>query len=229
MSKAKSSQYFGSITAKQAAEGIKIARENALDLFAEAELLFKHFHYQRSLALAVLAIEEAGKESIIWQILMAKDSKTIKAAWRDYRSHTKKNLMWVFEMYFHEGARKLEDFRPIFDETNDHGFQLEKVKQLAFYTDAHSNCRWSWPKKNIDKELAENILSIAKRRVRPRTKFSNSEKLLEICEKQAKLLPSKTLNDQKNILLAIYHEAEEKGALPKGSYKEMKQFIEIGI
>jgi len=60
--------FTGALTAKTAATGIHFANENARSLLADAELLYVNGRYERCAALAILAIEEAGKSTILRSI-----------------------------------------------------------------------------------------------------------------------------------------------------------------
>jgi len=85
------SQFFGYITPRQAAAGIEAALTNAQSLCADAQLLLKRERWSRAAALSILAIEEAGKVSIIREIPLARNSDDLKLAWRSYRTHSKKS------------------------------------------------------------------------------------------------------------------------------------------
>ena len=58
-------QYKGKLTAEEVAAGINAARQNAKRLFHSAEILFANGDYATSVSLAILAIEESGKSSIL--------------------------------------------------------------------------------------------------------------------------------------------------------------------
>jgi AbiV family abortive infection protein len=88
-------QYAGRLTVQQAAEGIAVALRNAYSLVRDAELLLQHGRHARATALAILAIEEAGKVPIIRAILLARTEAELRDEWRAYRSHTKKNVLYI--------------------------------------------------------------------------------------------------------------------------------------
>jgi AbiV family abortive infection protein len=85
-------------------------------------------------SLAALAIEEAGKASISRELALASNEQDLKEAWLDYRSHTRKNVMWLFVELIESGARQLDDFRPMFDPESVHPELLDHIKQLGFYS-----------------------------------------------------------------------------------------------
>src|SRR5262245_39384520 len=105
-------QYSGPLSIEQAAEGIRRALENARSLLADAELLVEHRRWARAASLAILAIEEAGKVPLVRALLLARDANELKDEWRAYRSHTKKNVLWILPELAAQGARFLEDLRP---------------------------------------------------------------------------------------------------------------------
>ncbi|GEM_PF-4403187 len=98
-------QYSGRLSAAQIAEGINLARRNASRLAADSASLLDAGRLPSATALAVLAIEEAGKCSILREIALARDERELPEAWRSYRSHTTKNRTWLFvELFLREGG-----------------------------------------------------------------------------------------------------------------------------
>lgn len=165
-------QYKGKLTAAQIASGMNAASENAHRLAADARLLVDAGRFPTAASLAVLSIEESGKVSILRALALARNDEELRESWKEYRSHTAKNLAWVLPDLVQQGARSLEDLRPIFDPSSDHPQVLDHVKQLGFYTDCLRNAHWSVPDAVIDKDLAVSLVTIAemfarKRRVTP--------------------------------------------------------------
>lgn len=218
-------QYKGKLTPKQAAEGIKAAVENSASLLTDAKLLFDNRRFERSVALSVLAIEEAGKISIIRSILMEDAPGELKKSWQEYRRHTDKNLSWILPELASKGARHLEDMRQIFNKGNDHGQTLENLKQLSFYTDAFSNSKWSLPKDVIDEKIAKAILSIADILAKKDNSAMTSEKELELWVKHMKPVWKQEMLKMKQALINCYSEAESLGLISKGKTKEMTDFV----
>jgi hypothetical protein len=70
--------------------------------------------------------------------------------------------MWLFVQMFRKGARRLGDFRPLFEDGAEHPYLLDNLKQLGFYTDCLGKKHWSMPDDVIDQELAMQIVSIAR-------------------------------------------------------------------
>ncbi|MBK7946775.1 MAG: AbiV family abortive infection protein [Flavobacteriales bacterium] len=157
----KGTQYSQRLSPRKAAEGMAAATENAVSLLSDAQLLFDNVRYERSVALAILAIEDAGKVSILRLILVQDDPKEINRSWKDYRSHTSKNVQWQLPALVADGAGQLEEFRGLFDRNSSHAAQLDTLKQAAFYTDAVGACDWTTPKQIVTKEVAEAIMLIA--------------------------------------------------------------------
>jgi len=219
----KDKQYKQSLTPQTAAEGINAANENAQDLLSDVELLFENGKYERATALAILAIEEAGKPAILRSILVEDDPKAIKKAWQNYRKHTAKNAMWIMPDLFSKGARKLFDFEPMFKETSDHPQMLDNLKQLTFYTDAFSNCKWSLPKNVVDKELANKIIGIAKMFCSKEQPACTKQEM-ELWIKHIKPVWKKDTLLMKQALVNFYQEAELSGIYKEGSAKAMGDF-----
>lgn len=88
-------QYRGSLSPAQIAAGMNAARENASRLLNDAKLLAQSERYASATALAILSVEEVGKDGFLRELSYANDPKAIKNAWRRYRSHTSKNAIWV--------------------------------------------------------------------------------------------------------------------------------------
>lgn len=218
-------QYKEKLDPKTAAEGIKLAEKNAASLFLDAQLLFDNGRFERCVALAILAIEEAGKSSIIRSILLAEDPKELKKEWQNYRRHTEKNLSWILPDLVAKGASQLEDLRPIFQKENDHGQVLDSLKQLSFYTDIFSKRKWSMPSEVIDEELAKGILQTAKVMTNKKTDGLNSEEGLKLWIKHIKPVWKQDMFKMKEGLIACYSEAEELGLLEKGKTDEMVNFL----
>jgi AbiV family abortive infection protein len=157
----KARQYRGRLSSAEIAEGINVARRNAERLAKDARLLFENDRYPSALALAILAIEETGKSGVLRQIAVASDDKKLISQWRDYRTHTTKNAHWpLLDMYF-KGARRLEDFLPMFDPNAQHPQMMDRVKQLSLYTDSFKKGFWAVPEHVVKKELAEGMLVVA--------------------------------------------------------------------
>lgn len=219
-------QYKGQLTPAQAAEGIRVAAQNAKNLLADAELLLENGRWARACALAILAIEEAGKTAILRGMLLARNGEELKHERRAYRSHVKKNLTWIFPQLVSEGARKLDSFRRIFDEDSDHGLLLESVKQMAFYSDACGDCHWSLPTSVIDQELAETMVSVARIVVSPEASAMSTEAELELWVRHMRPVWKQSVEEMKLALLKCYVEAKEKGILSgERSPEDMAKFL----
>lgn len=218
-------QYKDKLDPKSAAEGIRLANYNANSLLEDAQLLFDNDRFERCVALSILAIEEAGKSSIIRSILLTDDQKELKKEWQNYRRHTEKNLSWIVPELISKGARRLEDLRPMVDADSDHGHALDNLKQLSFYTDIFSARKWSFPSKVIDQELANGILSTAKIMVKKENDGLNSEQGLELWVKHLKPVWKQEMIKMKQALINCYNEAESLGIIEEGKTNEMVKFL----
>lgn len=154
--------YKGRLTAEQIAEGMTAADENAVRLVEDAEVLLARGSFATAASLAALAIEEAGKESILRALAVARTDEEVLGCWKDYRSHTRKNAAWLLPDLFASGARQLEDFGPMFAENADHTAILDNLKQLGFYTDCLGKAHWTRPADIIDGKLAKQLVLAAK-------------------------------------------------------------------
>ena len=161
MAKRKLSQYTGSLTPSQIADGMNAASRNARRLADDALTLFEQASYPTSASLAVLSIEESGKVSILRQLAMFPDYSSHKSIWRDYRNHRSKNVGWILPELVAKGARDLDSLRPATQAGAEHTALLDNVKQIGFYTDCLGNAHWSEPEHVIDKSLAQTLIHTA--------------------------------------------------------------------
>ena len=153
------------------------AANNARRLFEDAATLLAAGRFPSAASLAILSIEECGKVSILRMLVVARSDAEVAETWRNYRSHTRKNVAWLLPQLAAAGARKLDDLSPLFDENSDHPFVLDQIKQLGFYTDCLGKAHWSVPTETIDKELAQMLVRIAQVLARGQTHNEDEVKL----------------------------------------------------
>ena len=220
----RSKQYQSDLNPKIAAEGIKLAYENAISLLNDAGLLYNHGRYERCVSLSILAIEESGKSTIIRSLLLADDNTYLKKEWKNYRKHTEKNLSWILPDLVSNGARTLEDLKKIFDPTSDHGQILDNLKQLSFYTDIFSSAKWSTPSEVIDKDIATIIFSTAQSIVKI-DRVLTTERELELWVKHIKPVKGLGLNKMKQALKDCYLEAASLGLIEEWKIDELIRFL----
>jgi hypothetical protein len=80
------------------------ASDNARRLAEDAQALFDRGSSATAASLAMLAVEEAGKVSILRTLLTAKSDNDLREEWKRYRRHTEKNQFLL--MYEHvQGGR----------------------------------------------------------------------------------------------------------------------------
>jgi len=218
-------QYNQTLTPENAAKGIKAAIENSKSLLSDALLLFDNERYERTVALAILAIEEAGKPAILRSIMLENDPKQLKKEWQNYRRHTEKNSNWIVPELISKGARHIEEMRPTVDKDSDHGQVLDNLKQLSFYSDVFSKCKWSTPNKVVNRELAESILSVAKVMVAKDDDAMTTEAELSLWIKHLKPVWKQDMLKMKQALINCYQEAEDLGLIKKGLTQQMVAFV----
>lgn len=155
-------QYVGPLSPKEIADGMNTARENARRLYADAKLLFDAKRYSSACALAILSVEEAGKPAILRRISGVTDQAKLKNLWREYRTHTAKNRIWIVRDLAMAGARSIDDLKKVADDSSDHPELLDYMKQLAFYTDCYVRGTWATPDEIIERDMAAGILRSAR-------------------------------------------------------------------
>lgn len=217
-------QYKGNLTPSQIAEGINAASHNAKRLVEDATILLNAKRFASAASLAILSIEESGKASILRGLALAVEDKEIILCWKNYRSHTKKNVSWLLPRLALDGARKLEDFRPLFEEGAEHPHILDQVKQLGFYTDCLGKSHWTQPEEVIDERLAQSLTQIAKISCCKQV----TAKEIELWVKHLGAAQNGDFEAQKKALANWYAEMQETGLKPQGK-NEMEEFINQGV
>ncbi len=225
MVKKKLDSYKSRLNPQQIADGMNVALENARRLVADAKLLFNAGRFPTAASLAVLSIEESGKLSVLRSLALARDDTEIKEAWRDYRSHTRKNVMWLLPQLVAQGARKLDDMRLLFDESCEHPYLLEQIKQVGFYTDCLGQAHWSKPTHIIEEDLAKTIVQVAEIMAKDR-EITTLE--IELWIKHIKPVWKKNLSWMKQALVNWHNEMKEKG-LVKEDDNDMERFVREGL
>ncbi|HAJ27016.1 MAG TPA: AbiV family abortive infection protein [Syntrophus sp. (in: bacteria)] len=162
MDNKKFSQHRGPISLAMIAEGMNIARANAKRLFEDASALYEAGRTHSAVALAILSIEESGKISILRQMALCESEAEWRQAWKDYRSHIRKNVAWILGELAAKGARTIDELRPIVNSDSDHPNVLDNLKQLCLYTDCVNNSKWTSPEALEIKDLASYLLLMAK-------------------------------------------------------------------
>jgi AbiV family abortive infection protein len=153
--------YRGKLSPADIAKGMTAAAFNSCCLANDAATLLAAGRFPTAASLATLAIDEAGKASVLRALALAKSDTEIKEEWKAYRSHTSENVAWLLPTLAAAGARKLDDLRPLFDEQSDHPFVLDQLKQLGFYTDCLGSGHWAIPTEVIDEDLALMLVNVA--------------------------------------------------------------------
>lgn len=176
-------------------------------------------------SLAALSIEESGKVSILRQLATSTTAEAVAAAWKSYRSHTRKNVQWLLPELAAKGARKLEEFRPLFEEGAEHPVVLDHVKQLGFYTDCLGSCHWSIPVEVVDTPLAKSLVQIAKLFLR---KEEASVAEIELWVKHVGSASEGDLGAMKQAVIDWYAAMQEAGLRQSGINK-MERFIHEGV
>jgi len=225
MAKTKLEQFKGRLTHAQIAAGINAASRNARRLYEDGTILLNEKRYPSAASLAILSIEESGKISILRELAVAKNDKALLSAWQAYRSHTKKNVTWLLPQLAAQGARRLDDFSPLFDKDLEHPFLLDHVKQIGFYTDCLGKAHWSIPEEVIDETLAKMLVEIAKIFSKNR---DTTVKEIELWIKHIGPVWMSNSAWMKKALINWYGEMQQLGLAPD-SNNAMEEFIRHGL
>lgn len=201
------------------------ANANACRLVEDAQALLALGRIPTASSLAALSIEESGKVSILRQLAISTSKEEIAAAWKNYRSHTRKNVQWLLPELAKKGARKLEDLRPLFEEDAEHPFVLDQVKQLGFYTDCLGNRHWSVPIDVVDEDLARGLVQVAMLLVGKRETTTEE---IELWIRHVGAAPKSDLSAMKRALADWYFAMQATGLISSG-INEMERFINEGV
>ncbi len=213
--------YRGKLSAAEIAKGMTLAGHNARRLADDAAILLAAGSFPTAASLAALAIEEAGKASILRALALAKNDAEIKYEWKAYRSHTSKNTTWLLPALAASGARKLDDFRPLFDLDSDHPFLLDQLKQLGLYTDCLGKGHWAIPMEVVEQDLARMLVNVADVLAKEK---DISEKEIELWIEHVGPVWKKDPAWMKKALANWYAAMQAAGLAPEGENK-MEQFI----
>jgi AbiV family abortive infection protein len=225
MSSNKLDQYVGTLSAGQVAAGMNAASKNAQRLAEDATLLLEHKRFPSAAALAVLSIEESGKLAILRRLAGVDSPEAAKPIWREYRSHTKKNVIGAILDRFAAGARRLDQFAPLFDSEADHPQLLDQVKQIAFYSDCLGKVHWSEPAAVIDEQLARSMVTTAQVLARGQ-EFTELE--IELWMKH--VVPH--LDGPREVAeraLEVWYAEMQRNGLAEGGKNAMSRFINEGV
>jgi AbiV family abortive infection protein len=215
-------QFSGELNLEKIAEGMNLAKKNALRLYEDAQLLFDAGRFASAISLAILSIEESGKVNILRRMCTQTTPEETKALWKEYRSHTKKNMMWaIIDFVKRDQPLKLLDFAPLFNQDAEHPYLLDQMKQLAFYSDCLGKGKWSDPVDVVERDFAQLIVISAKvncthRRVTTRE--------LELWRRHC----GKGCIDMQQGLLD-WHTAMHAEGLEDGDPDHMRKFVNEGV
>ena len=213
--------YWGKLAADKIAEGINIARANAARLAADARTMLAAGRNETAAALAILSIEESGKDSLLRELALAENERDARGCWKRLRSHTAKNAMWIFPELVARGARRLDEFAAVFDPSSDHTEVLDKLKQVCIYCDCYGKARWHQPAGRMTKSLARHIVKTAEvfatgRDVTPRE--------IELWIQHMGPVWRRSGGWQRKALANWYAQMQEEGLAPAGE-NDMASFI----
>ncbi len=198
--------YKGRLNPGQITDGINAARRNALRLVEDAQLLFNNGRYPTAASLAILSIEESGKQEILRTLAIATSNEEVSSLWKEYRTHVSKNVTWLVPQLWAEGAKDYDDFRKLYNQDSVHPYLLEQIKQLCLYSDCLEKAHWNEPSAVMNNELAEKLIKIARQ-------FINNQ-LMEVKEMELWVKYFGNFDNQVNqeeILIRWADEMEESG------------------
>lgn len=201
-------QFRDYLTPAQVAEGMNLALANATRLVADANLLFSHGRLPSAAALSILSIEESGKVSVLRQMVTAETPKELQGLWKNYRSHTKKNILWLLGQLVQSGARRLDDFKPLVDQASEHPELLDQLKQLALYTDCFSGPKWSTPDQVDLASLTPYLLKMAEILARQRNVEPDE---IELWRTHLFPVRNAPMEQQKKAVAAWYSDLKRRG------------------
>jgi AbiV family abortive infection protein len=188
----------------------------------DAELLCQNGRYPSAVGLAILAVEEAGKEAMLRSLVLARNADELKASWKDYRTHTSKNRLLALPALASLGASELGDFDQLFRES-EYPHEVENLKQVCFYTDCLDMVRWSNPAEAINEGQAKQIIACAKAVID--NKLDVTEKEVELWIKHLGPVWKEDMGRMKAALKNWFIDMVRLGLL-KGNPGEVENFVD---
>jgi len=153
--------YRGRLTPSNCADGINAARANARRLCAAARILLSAGHVAAATQLCIVAVEEAGKEEFLRDIVVAQTDEDARRAWKAFRSHRMKNSRLFGPLVADAGGSMLD---LMMVKADPELAQLaEDLKQNATYTDCVAGQVWTNPSVAVSPEVAARLLDAAQR------------------------------------------------------------------
>ncbi|GGU45818.1 AbiV family abortive infection protein [Lentzea flava] len=153
------------------------ALSNALELLADARLLFEAERWPRAFALATLAGEEVGKYEACRQAASnpPADDAAWKTFWKDLRDHKPKfatmsgplvdSISAHYPAYSAEGRKRWDWVRTtLTDRNSDLAKLADKNKMAAFYVDFDDDSV-SVPNEIVHRVNAENMINMVSRAI----------------------------------------------------------------
>ncbi|MDX8036940.1 AbiV family abortive infection protein [Lentzea sp. BCCO 10_0856] len=153
------------------------ALNNALELLADARLLFDAKRWPRAYALAALAGEEVGKYEICREAASSPPcgESAWKAFWHDWKQHRPKiatmtgplvdSLAACYPAYTTEGRERWEQVRvTLTDRDSDLAKAVNNSKMAAFYVDFDDDAVLV-PAEIVHRNTAENMINTVSRAI----------------------------------------------------------------
>lgn len=171
--------YRNEIPAGAMVWGMEAIDRNSQELLDDADLLVANSRYSRAIALAILALEEASKKSVLLPLYAVQhDPELRKKLWRDYKNHQSKSAFLLRRPAF-LGKSMGEYFKEkeqIKEKALVIGKRLDMLKQLGFYSDVYESSEgkfWTVPSNTITEEIAKTHIELISNHVR--FGFGNSQ------------------------------------------------------
>ena len=153
--------YRGPLTPSQCADGINAARANARRLCAAAHVVLSSGHAAAATQLCIVAVEEAGKEEWLRDLLIAQTNQDVRRAWSALRRHQMKNSRLFGPLVADAGGSVLDLIRVKADPQLAQF--VEDLKQRVTYTDCVAGIAWTYPERAVSREATVRLLDAAER------------------------------------------------------------------
>ena len=174
-----------------------------------------------AVALSILSIEESGKVPVLRQMATADGEKEVRDIWKAYRSHIKKNVLWIFGELVAKGGRTLDELRGVVDPNSDHPDILDQLKQLSLYTDCFTKATWTSPQELDLTTLAAYLVKMAQILAKARTIVPEE---VQLWRQHLWPVRNAPLAEQKRAVEAWYGEMRIRGLSDAGA-EDVEQFL----
>ncbi|MDZ4654477.1 MAG: AbiV family abortive infection protein [Coriobacteriia bacterium] len=157
--------YRGWLSAEQIAEGKNACSRNARRLYDDASMLYEQNRFASAAALAILAIEETYKLTLLDQLTLCSTDEQTSKCWKEFSSHAAKGRPWDFAASLPGELEEDELPSAEYFWSAEIGCSAStdanRMKQAAIYVDCVGEGNWVEPADEFREQTAHEVLDFA--------------------------------------------------------------------